>query len=245
MKFVAFYLFLSFLCVPLAASAQTTIKQTQVGSRSGQHKVWKLTQEEWSRYESIMDSKGKYFWSDLDPITVLGLNARNEQERRRFAQMLARQEYENTRKLILLDRAFNKAFQQLYGSIPIVDLNRLNIASAKASLTPASTKYRGEPGDRWIVFASTRCPSCDKRIRSILDNINLGVSVDIHFKNDPRSAITAWASRMQISPKSVEAGTITLNPNSELYDKFGDPSPPSVFFFDKALNQVKEVRDAP
>jgi len=66
--------------------------------------------------------------------------------------------------------------------------------------------------------------------------------VDIHFKNDSRQAITQWATKQGISPESVEVGTITLNPGSALIEQFGQPAEPSLYYFNKASNQVSEVK---
>ena len=49
-----------------------------------------VTTQEWTRYESIMQGEGKYHWSDADPVLVLGMYAKSESERRRYAEMMAK-----------------------------------------------------------------------------------------------------------------------------------------------------------
>ena len=176
-------------------------------------------------------------------MTVLGLNARSNEERERFAKLLAIQEFQNTQKIILLDRAYNKAFYELYGHIPVIDPAKIVTAQAKSALLSVpKAQVKAEFGDRYIAFVNTKCQSCNRMVKGLLNSLQLGVSIDIHFDKDSRQQIMSWAASMSISPKSVEAGTITLNPNSSLYEKFGQPRQPSLFYFNKALNKVNEVK---
>ena len=247
------YLLFSLLIPALSVTADTDINQSSIGnsnnlsvdttSITNQLKVWGINPEDWTRYQQIMQNKGKFLWKDLDPITVLGLNARNASERKRYAKQLAKQEYENTQKVVLLDRAFDIEFKKLYGHIPVVDPSKLNISSAKASLLSVpKAEVKAVFGDRYIAFVNTRCDACNSMIQQALDSIDLGVSLDIHFKNDSRQAITQWATQQNIRADSVEIGTITLNPDSDLYEKFGQPAEPALFYFNKATNQVNEVK---
>lgn len=208
-----------------------------------QSKIWNISTDDWIRYEQIMQGEGQYLWKDLDPITVLGLNARSASERNRYAEKLAKLEFTNAQKVILLDRAYNKAFHELYGKLPIVDPSKLNIGSAKASLLSVpKASVKTEFGDRYIAFVNTQCSSCNRMVEQVLGSLQLGVSLDIHFKKDSRQAITQWANKQGISAESVEVGTVTLNPDSQLNVQFGQPAEPSLYYFNKATNQVSEVK---
>jgi len=231
----------------LPIHAATNIEQTDLGAsktliQNQDHSAqWAVTTEDWHRYQEIMSVKGQYLYKDLDPVTVLGLNARTDKERDRYAEILAKQEFSNTRALVLLDQAYNRAFARLYGHVPFIDPLKVN--QAKALLNPVSSKQvRGNPGDRYIVFARTDCSACDREVSSLLGQMMMGVSIDIHFDADSRKAITNWASRMKISSDAVQNGKITLNPNSELYARFGNPIPPALYFFDQSANEVSEVK---
>ena len=246
-------LLIGLLFSSLSTLADTTVNQSTFGtanvssiestSTDYQSKVWNISSEDWVRYEQIMQSEGKFLWKDLDPITVLGLNARSDSERKRYAEKLAKLEFDNAQKVILLDRAYNKAFHELYGKLPVVDPSKLNIGRAKASLLSVpKASVKGEFGDRYIAFVNTQCSACNSMLKQVLNSLKLGVSVDIHFKNDSRQAITQWATKQGISPESVEVGTITLNPGSALIEQFGQPAEPSLYYFNKASNQVSEVK---
>ena len=233
--------------------ADTALNQSTLGDAKNlsvetevtafQSKIWNISTDDWVRYEQIMQGEGQYLWKDLDPITVLGLNARSTSERNRYAEKLAKLEFTNAQKVILLDRAYNQAFHELYGKLPVVDPSKLNIGSAKASLLSVpKASVKTEFGDRYIAFVNTQCSSCNRMVEQVLGSLQLGVSLDIHFKKDSRQAITQWANKQGISAESVEVGTVTLNPDSLLNEQFGQPAEPSLYYFNKATNQVSEVK---
>jgi integrating conjugative element protein (TIGR03759 family) len=241
------------LLFPAVLFADTDLKQSTFASKNlssvksitsdDQSRIWDISVDDWKRIEQIMLGKGQFLWKDLDPITVLGLNARSDNERKNYAEKLAKLEFTNAQKVILLDRAYNKAFHALYGKLPVVDPSKLNIGQAKASLFAVPTSsVKGEFGDRYIAFVNTQCSACNSVVKQVLGSLQLGVSLDIHFKNDSRQAITRWATKQGISPESVEVGTITLNPDSALIKQFGQPKEPSLYYFNKATNQVSEVK---
>jgi integrating conjugative element protein (TIGR03759 family) len=242
---------LLFPCLNLLADTdvnQSTFRSANTSSVEStssdvQSKIWYISTDDWLRYEKIMLGKGQYLWKDLDPITVLGLNARSDSERKRYAERLAKLEFANAQKVILLDRAYNKAFHELYGKLPVVDPTKLNIGRAKASLLSVpKASVKGDFGDRYIAFVNTQCSACNSMVKQVLGSLELGVSLDIHFNSDSRQAITQWATKQGISPGSVEVGTVTLNPDSALIEQFGQPSEPSLYYFNKATNQVSEVK---
>jgi len=247
------FLIIGFLFSSFNLIADTALNHSTLGTAknlsletetsSFQSKIWNISTDDWVRYEQIMQGEGQYLWKDLDPITVLGLNARSASERKRYAEKLAKLEFSNAQKVILLDRAYNKAFHELYGKLLVVDPSKLNIGRAKASLLSVpKASVKTEFGDRYIAFVNTQCSTCNRMVEQVLGSLQLGVSLDIHFKKDSRQAITQWANKQGISAESVEVGTVTLNPDSLLNEQFGQPAEPSLYYFNKATNQVSEVK---
>ena len=52
--------------------------------------IWDLSDTEWRRYRSLMDGiRGSISPATLSPIEVLGIHARDEAERRRYAERWA------------------------------------------------------------------------------------------------------------------------------------------------------------
>ncbi len=236
---------LQILSVSFAATPtqQSQVTNSVLNQAAAHYQAFGLTQNDWTRYETIMQGAGQYYWPDLDPVTVLGLNARSLEERNRYARILARQEYENSEKLILLDKAYHKAFQELYGNVPIINLVELPAYQNKLMEESQATQSGQQIkfGDRYIIFTSTHCTACDRRVKRVLSDFTLGQSVDIHFKNDSRDDITRWAARLGISPDAVNNGTITLNPDSDLFQKFSNPEIPSVYYYNSDTSNVELV----
>ncbi|OBX34893.1 hypothetical protein A8U91_03956 [Halomonas elongata] len=70
-------------------------QQTQVDEidrdeiQRSQAEAWGLTDQEWSRYQKLKDRPRGTWSPDLDPITMLGIEARSEAERRHYAELLS------------------------------------------------------------------------------------------------------------------------------------------------------------
>ena len=227
---------ISFLAVCVPARAEVKVQHRSIAAVQPQYKVWNITQKEWNRYQSIMRSTGKFLWKNKDPITVLGLNARSVQERNRFAKLLAIREHKKIRAEILLSRAFRTQTMKLYGH-KIIDLSKLG------GLPLQNTPVTNGPhfGDRYILFINTHCTECDAVVKNVRDNLGIGVSLDLEFKNDTRQEIVTWAKKQNITPSVVRSKRITLNPESSLYKKYKNPAVPALYLYDKKNNRVTQV----
>jgi len=228
---------ISFLAVCVPAHAEVKIQHRSIEKVQPQYKVWNITQQEWNRYQSIMRTTGKYFWKNMDPVTVLGLNARSREERNRYAKLLAIQEHKKVKAEILLSRAFHTQSMKLYGH-KIIDLSKLGLPLQNTSVTDTNKAHFG---DRYILFINTHCTECDALVKNVRDNMGIGVSLDLEFKNDTRREIVAWARKQNITPSVVRSKRITLNPESGLYNKYKNPAVPSLYLYDKKNNRVTPV----
>ena len=52
-----------------------------------QAREWGLRSEEWARYRQLMQGPLGVYSPQLDPLTALGIEARSEEERRRYAEL--------------------------------------------------------------------------------------------------------------------------------------------------------------
>jgi len=57
-----------------------------------QARDWGLHPEEWARYRQLMQGPLGVYSPALDPLTALGIEARSEEERRRYAELQVRAE---------------------------------------------------------------------------------------------------------------------------------------------------------
>jgi integrating conjugative element protein (TIGR03759 family) len=259
-----FHILVFTCCVSLSPiSAETVpqqLKKTDIAGRQTDNTQtmasrFELTSDDWSRYEEIMAGEGKYHWSNVDPVWVLSIYAETESERQRFARLAARQEYERTSKLLKFKDAYVDAFWQMYGDEPIIDLasfqqrydqRKVNssISTSSKDLQPIKQQSNFN-GDRLVLFMTTNCNHCDQVFTQLSQHQAdiPGAALDIHFIGDNEQTISSWANRMGIDPSDISRGYITLNQNSEMYAKYGNPALPAAFYFDASTNSVKPIAE--
>lgn len=223
--------------------SSTTIADSQVkGVATSEAKRWGLSEKEWSTYQEIMKGQGRYFWPNVDPITVLGIYAESDAERERYAEMLAIQEYELQRKFLALNDAYLEAARRLVGDEPVLDMAKFDrFYNRGASLGGAGTSARsfGEGiGSRIVLFVSSDCDGCAAYFDRVRRMQSFGVVLDIYFVDTTDQQIIEWARRRDIDPVMVRQGSITLNRDDGNYARYGRPPLPIAYFYDAKSNIV-------
>src|SRR5690606_2187906 len=144
-----------------AASSQmnSQMKQTEVQSSAAvaydEQRLahdWGLNAEEWSRYRQLMQGPLGVYSPNLDPLTALGIEARSDEERRRYAELQVQAEARRVEKMLAYQRAYDEAWKRLYPTLQPV--------SSPAPRRPdliARLRMSGER-DRVAVFVKDRCP---------------------------------------------------------------------------------------
>ncbi len=200
-----------------------------------------VTTEEWVRYKNIMDGEGRYHWKNVDPRVVLGMYSKTASQRMRYAEMMARKEYELNKRFIDFNQAYMKAFEKLYGNEPVMNLSRIPAYKKQFGsflIGNSGQSNRGMSiGDRIVLFISTDCSSCDDYYRQIRDVQGFS-ALDVYFINDSNEKITQWAKNMGIKPEQVKSGSVTLNADNGMYAKYGRPGLPASFYFNKRDQSV-------
>jgi len=172
---------------------------------------WGLNGEEWTRYRRIMQGPLGIHSPNLDPLTALGIEARSEEERRRYAELQVRVEARRVEKMLAYQRAYDAAWQRLFPGQP------------RVSLPGAKAQGAGNTGSgRLAVFVKAECPACDQRVRQMQA---AGLVFDLYMvgsrQDDAR--IRQWATRAGIDPARVRARTITLNHDAGRWLSLGLP----------------------
>lgn len=160
---------------------------------------WELEVDEWTRYRALMQGPLGIYAPHLDPLTALGIEARTDEERRRYAELQVRAEARRVEKMLAYQRTYDAAWKRLYPTLQRVELSRMPTAMDAS-----------EPPGRLAVFVKDSCPPCDQRVRQLQA---AGSAFDIYMvgsrQDDAR--IRQWAAKAGIAPASVRAGVITLN----------------------------------
>jgi integrating conjugative element protein (TIGR03759 family) len=168
-------------------------------------KRWHLSIEEWAKYKTLMDGPRGIWSPSLDPITVLGIDAETEAERKRYAELLVMVEFERVEKELLFQRAYDDAARRLF-----------------PDLSPVTMKASDEPmppllGIDRIAFVGSvdarRCPTCRAELARLMESrLRERTTLDLFLADaSDDDAIRAWAREQGVSPEDVSAGRITLN----------------------------------
>lgn len=84
--------------------------------------LWSLSDEEMLRAKLLMEGPRKAFSiANISPVEVLGIHARSDAERAKYAEKFARTLHEDTERILAFQDAFNRANASLYPGAKVVD----------------------------------------------------------------------------------------------------------------------------
>lgn len=183
--------------IEFVSSLEQTAGDTDLDERLA--KDWGLKPEEWTRYQELMQGPLGIYSPNLDPLTALGIEARNEEERRRYAELQVQAEARRVEKLLTYQRAYDAAWQRLYPNLQPVGL-RGPSDLPQSSLQPT----------RLAVFVKENCPACEQRVRQLQAE---GAEFDLYLVDSRQedARVRQWAERVGIDPDKVRDRAITLN----------------------------------
>ncbi|CUR46913.1 probable exported protein STY4558 [Alloalcanivorax xenomutans] len=153
-----------------------------------------------------------YRSQQLDPLTLLGIEARTDEERQRYAGQLARIEHDRVERLLAFQRAYDDAFARLYPNEQAI-ADDTSLRRTAETDTLAQTLLQN--GQRPRVFtALERCAACDRTVRRLVSQVTSGAlaALDIYVVGaSSDDAIRDWAQSLSIPADRVRRRDITLN----------------------------------
>ena len=179
-----------------AERTEPTVVETAMDeSRRAAAAVWRLSPEDWTRYETLMRGRRGTWTPGADPLLVLGAHARTEAERRRFAEAFVRAEHERVEGELAFERAVQAAWARLFPGAP-----RL------ASHAPAPAGTRPE---RYALVFDRDCTGCAATVRAYAGG---AVPVDVYVRGAADdAALRLWAWSHGVRAADVRAGRVTVN----------------------------------
>ncbi|WP_446027542.1 TIGR03759 family integrating conjugative element protein [Lelliottia amnigena] len=168
---------------------------------------WGLTVEDWVRYRQLMQGPLGTYSPHLDPLSALGIEARDNNERRRLAELQVKAEVQRTEKLLAYQRAYDEAWRHAY-------------PHAMRVVLPGAQSSAISGNGRLALFIKEDCPACDTRARALQ---TAGASFDVYMVGSRQEdvRIQQWAVRIGIAPAKVRSGTITLNHDAGRWQRLG------------------------
>lgn len=211
-----------FLLVPLLAwlqapifaqqmpvtSSRITSSQPEQSQSEYLAKEWGLHNEEWSRYKELMAGPLGIYSPNLDPLSALGIEARTDEERRRYAELQVQAEARRVEKLLIYQRAYDDAWKRLYP-----ETLRVSLPDAMQGMPNSSNR-------RLAVFVRDDCTLCEQTVQRLQA---AGAEFDVYMVGNDTSdtRIRTWARRARIDPVRVHSRAITLNHDSGRWQALG------------------------
>lgn len=184
-----------------------TLEQQKM-TRSAQE--WGLTTEEWQRYEVLKKGRRGVLSPGLDPLTMLGIEARSDEERRHFAELAVKQEFQRVEAELAFQREVNSAWTRVYPSIlPIQDL-RSEVRNARQAL-----------------FVKEKCPACERKLAQLMKS-NRPLDIYLVDSGGKDEAVRSWAKKHSIPAEKVKSHQVTLNHDNGMWLKYGSGLMPVV-----------------
>lgn len=167
-------------------------------------KQFKLTEQDWRKYKQLKKGPWGYWAPDLDPLTMLGMAARDQRERQRYARIWMEVETEKVEQMLAFERARTQAAIELHG-----DMKRIENG-------PWIEKWERERRRVTTVinyFVDADClEDCRKVSQQVLSSISDKSKLDIYFPTTATEEdINRWATFNEIDPVVVASRRITLN----------------------------------
>lgn len=176
---------------------------------------WGLHPDEWARYRHLMAGPLGIWSPHLDPLTALGIEARSQAERERYAELQVQVEGARVARILAYQRAYNAAWKRLYPHLEPVEFTPAPLNQARVADVDAS--------QRLAVFVKEPCASCDATVKALEAQ---GRSFDIYMVGlEDDAQLRAWALRVGLDPARVRSGAITLNHDEGRWLAVGDGSP--------------------
>jgi integrating conjugative element protein (TIGR03759 family) len=158
-------------------------------------------------------------------VEVLGIHARDDAERRHYADLWARAMFDDAERILDFQHAYDAAARRLYPGLKLIDTTELRPAPVKKS------ELRGD--DRVLFFTGLDCPACDAVMTKLLDRLDRIDGIDIYVtdaKASDDAAIRRWAEAHAIKVGWVRDGRVTLNHDTGVLSRIdGATRPPALF----------------
>lgn len=194
------------------ASVSTTLQALEEAQSKKNAQEWGLTTEEWQRYQQLSKGRRGILSPGLDPIITLGIEARSEEERRHYADLSVKQDFQRVEAELAFQREVNAAWVRVYpGILPV-----------------RSAGDAGQGNGRLALFVRADCGApCESKVASLLTSQRL---LDIYLvgSEGKDEAVRAWAKKLAIPVERVKAKTLTLNHDRGQWIKFGQGRMPVV-----------------
>ncbi|MDG1752972.1 MAG: hypothetical protein P8I03_15140 [Thalassotalea sp.] len=182
-------------------------------------KSWRLSEKEYGRYKLLKETSPRAIWTpSIDPITLLGAEARTEQERVKYARLFNQIELERTEKDIAFGVAQNEDLKRLSpnsnGFKSYLEqrkerrINYMNMNSMSQGSPDSNSEYQTTSYILYVDLMRECGKQCSEQVAKAIE---MG-RVDFFFINaSSDNEIIEFARKHSIPSKKVKSGVFTFN----------------------------------
>lgn len=185
--------------------------------------VWKLSGTEEKRYVLLMQNKSALYYKDkpLSPVEILGLNARTQQEREKFAKLAAEQNEQKIAQVLTWRTTYTSAYKERTQDLPRIkpfNTDKFNPYGYKA--------IDLKPGDEVYFYLNLTDP-VKAQLSVLYRLIEEAPKTSLHLifldKAASVKTINAWAKAHSVPHDLVKAKRLTLQVSSpKVRDQMSD-----------------------
>lgn len=171
---------------------------------------WGLTTEQWQRYQHIMAGPRGRWSPDLDPVTVLGIDATSITEQEHYATLYIEQQHARVVKEQRFQLTLNRIRQDYYKNIPV----------SRAIENPEANSYA-------LFISAQDCGDrCQQWLQRGMGFVNArGSTLHIYLKDvTTDQQVRDWTVRWSIPVRMMYDQHVVLHPDTEgrYYDKISE-----------------------
>ena len=178
--------------------------------QKNQATAWGLSDGQEQRYVALMQNQSGYFFKSMTPVQVLGANARSNQERIKYADQDAKQQFQYLAKYLSYNAQYQKSADALKKKLNLPVVLPFNTAQ----YSPYHYKAVAlKADDKLMLFVK---PSSEvSPIMVVLMNELKSIKatqLNVYFVGKvDHQQVNRWANHQNIPQKMVSTGRITLN----------------------------------
>lgn len=201
--------------------------------------AWNLTISEWGEYQKLMQGPARHYAREMPPIMVLAMYADTDQERDRYAEMLAIFERDKADRILKVQRAYDAAMKRLFPHEKILDLELLRQQGMLPAVTRNNADDNRSPrlGDTLVLFATPECGHCAERIRTLVSRFSIA-PLEVYFAGDS-AAFKQWIQDSTLQPDWLKQHGVTFSKDEGQSEQY-QAAPGTVFIVrDHALLEME------
>lgn len=194
-----------------ASSSSAVVVEEEVARRD-----FGLDKPAYDRYRELMRGVGRFGWGRTDPLFILGVYARDSQERAHYAQLLATYERNRVQALLDFNQAYVKAGHDSCPDCQMFDLSRTDYYAANqvaAPLQAAKEEPQAQPKkeDQVVFFTRLECDECDQRFQRALARTSGITTLQVYLKQATPPQIKAWAEKQHLTLDDIQQKRVALH----------------------------------